>query len=155
MKREENLPGPREDFLSVLHELSRAYQAYMSRGGGHVRSLGLTYPQFDVLATLGFDDGVTLGCIAEKTLITKSSLTGIVDRLEKKGLVERRTSERDRRCVLAHLTPQGRALFDEVYPKHVAFMESCFEGITEADQAVIKGALSRLRTTLEACEPAP
>jgi len=53
----------------------------------HIRSLGLTPPQFDIVATLGNTPGMSPKELGEKTLITKGTLTGVVDRLEDKGLV--------------------------------------------------------------------
>jgi MarR family 2-MHQ and catechol resistance regulon transcriptional repressor len=53
----------------------------------------LTPSQFDIIATLGNTPGMTLQGIGEKTLITKGTLTGVVDRLQEKGLVDRVTMQ--------------------------------------------------------------
>ncbi|MGH7773810.1 MAG: MarR family winged helix-turn-helix transcriptional regulator, partial [Candidatus Binatia bacterium] len=61
--------------------------------------LDLTPPQFYVLATIGYAGGLPFGEIGEKMMVTVSNLTGIVDRLEEKGLVARERDAQDRRVV--------------------------------------------------------
>ena len=109
----------REPALAVIREIVRAYQAFSEFSSRDIKRLGLTGPEFDVLATLGNQPGMTFKEIGENTLITKTTLTGVVDRLEKKGLVERRACPEDRRCIRAVLTEKGDAVFREVVPEHV------------------------------------
>lgn len=73
-----------EAFIPTMRELVRAYQAFADYSAKHIRDLGLTPSQFDVIATLGNTKGMSMTDIAEKTLVTKGTLTGIIDRLEKK-----------------------------------------------------------------------
>jgi DNA-binding MarR family transcriptional regulator len=73
----------------MLRELARCYQAFEAHSGAHVRSLGLTPAQFDIVATLGNTPGMSFKELGEKTLITKGTLTGVVDRLEAQRLVRR------------------------------------------------------------------
>lgn len=108
-----------EPALAVIREIVRAYQAFGEFSLHDIKRFGLTGPEFDVLATLGNQPGMTFKEIGENTLITKTTLTGVVDRLEQKGLVERRSCSEDRRCVRAVLTEKGDNLFREVFPDHV------------------------------------
>ncbi|WP_308389808.1 MarR family transcriptional regulator [Acidithiobacillus sp. AMEEHan] len=130
-------------FLAVLRELAQAYQAFSAYSAAHVRQLGLTPAQFDVIATLGNTQGMPLSQLAQQTLITKGTLTGIIDRLEKKGLVRREGSVIDRRSFLAVLTPAGEALFSQVFPSHIAYLKQAF---AEEDE----GELEQVRRTLRA-----
>ena len=75
----------------MLYELVRAYQAFESYSAAHIRNLGLTAPQFDIIATLGNTSGMSFKDLGEKTLITKGTLTGVIDRLEDKALVDRKS----------------------------------------------------------------
>lgn len=72
------------DVLPVIRELVRAFQAFEQYSARHVRELGLTPPQFDVIATLGNTPGMSCKELSEKTLITKGTLTGVIDRLDRK-----------------------------------------------------------------------
>ena len=64
----------------------QCYQAFEAYSAAHVRELGLTPPQFDIIATLGNTDGMTATELGEKTLITKGTLTGVVDRLSARAV---------------------------------------------------------------------
>jgi MarR family 2-MHQ and catechol resistance regulon transcriptional repressor len=104
---------PREPFLPMLRELARCYQAFEAYSGAHVRGLGLTPAQFDIVATLGNTPGMSFKELGEKTLITKGTLTGVVDRLEAQRLVRRSASAEDGRSMIVSLTPAGARLFDK------------------------------------------
>ncbi|MBX9848175.1 MAG: MarR family transcriptional regulator, partial [Rhodocyclaceae bacterium] len=91
--------------LPVIRELVRCYQAFEAVGGAHIRTMGLTPPQFDIIATLGNTPGMRFKELGEKTLVTKGTLTGIVDRLTEKGFVRRVASPTDGRSQIVQLTP--------------------------------------------------
>jgi MarR family transcriptional regulator, 2-MHQ and catechol-resistance regulon repressor len=134
-----------EPVLGMVRDLVRTYQAFYSCDENHIRSLGLTVPQFDVLCTLGNTPGMMMSQIADKTLVTKGTLTGIVDRLEQKGLVQREVPPENRRCFIIVLTPAGKALFESVFPSHIAFLKERFATLTQDEIQEIQAALKKLR----------
>jgi MarR family 2-MHQ and catechol resistance regulon transcriptional repressor len=79
----------------------------------------LTLAQIDVLVALAGAEGENLSCseIADRTLITKGGITGILDRLEARGLVKRMPSRDDRRSVMVRLSAKGVELFRKLYPE--------------------------------------
>ncbi len=119
-----------------------------------VREYGLTHAQFDIVATLGNTAGMSYKELGEKTLITKGTLTGVIDRLEQKGLVARVRSCTDKRSYFVRLTPCGEALFAEVFPKVVAQGKLLFAGYTEADFAAIETPLAQLKQTISSASGA-
>jgi MarR family 2-MHQ and catechol resistance regulon transcriptional repressor len=131
------------EFLPTVQALVQCYQAFEAHSAAHIRSLGLTPPQFDIVATLGNTSGMTATELGEKTLITKGTLTGVVDRLVDRGWVERAAHGSDRRCQIIRLTPSGEALFSGVFPAHLEHMAACFSGSGAADhkrwQAALRG----------------
>lgn len=135
----------REPFLKLLRELVQTYQAFIAYDEDHMRTLGLTQPQYDVIATLGNTSGMTMNVLAEKTLVTKGTLTGIVDRLEKKGLVRREVPPADRRCFMIVLTEAGEQLFESVFPDHTAYLKDRFDRLTPEEIQEISTHLKRLR----------
>ena len=137
-------------FLPVLRELAATYQAFEAYSAAHIRSLDLTPPQFDIIATLGNTTGMPLKELGEKTLITKGTLTGVVDRLSDKKLVQRIASPSDGRSQIVQLTPQGEALFTRVFPAHVAYMAQAFSELSSQDLVSMETNLSRLRTAFMA-----
>ena len=135
----------KEPFLAVLRELAQAYHAFSAYSATHVRQLGLTPTQFDVIATLGNTQGIPLSELAQKTLITKGTLTGIIDRLEEKNLVRREVPVGDRRSFLAVLTPAGEALFARVFPAHIAYLRQTFADVNADDLEQVRRILRELR----------
>lgn len=132
-------------FLPLLREFVRAYQAFSDYDEDHIRQLGLTAPQFDVIATLGNTPGMTMGQLADRTLVTKGTLTGIIDRLEKKGLVRREVPPENRRCFVIVLTSDGEQVFAEAFPAHIAYLKQRFDHMNEADLEQARLMLQKLR----------
>ncbi len=138
------------DFLPLLRELVRTYQAFDSFSARHIRSLGLTTSQFDVIATLGNTPGMSCRDIGEKTLMVKGTLTGVLERLEKKRLIVRRENPQDKRSVLVELTPAGQRLFERVFPAHLAWLAPAFGHLQAGEVAALQRQLAALRQALEA-----
>ncbi len=134
-----------ESFIPVMRELARAYQAFSTCSELHVQQFNLTPAQFDVIVTLGNTQGMSMGDIGEKTLITKGTLTGVIDRLVKKNLVSRKTPADNRRSVIVQLTPQGEHLFEQVFPAHIAYLKERFEKLEPSELELLRVLLHRLR----------
>jgi len=137
-----------DPYLKVLRPLVEASRAMFEVGDRHIRSMGLTPPQFDVIAELGGTEGMTAVELASSTLHAKASLTGIIDRLESKGLVERCPIPRDRRAMNIRLTKKGKALHRKSFPAHANFMRPYFErALTQRDINILQDMLIRLRNS--------
>jgi MarR family transcriptional regulator, 2-MHQ and catechol-resistance regulon repressor len=134
-----------ESFLLVVRELARAYQAFSAYSEAHVRQFDLTPAQFDVIATLGNTNGLCMGELGEKTLITKGTLTGVIDRLIQKQLVCRETLPENRRSVIVQLTPEGQEVFDRVFPAHIAHLKDRFDKLDASELELLTVLLGRLR----------
>jgi DNA-binding MarR family transcriptional regulator len=124
----------------------RAYQAFSSYSEAFVRQYDLTPAQFDVIATLGNTQGLSMGDIGEKTLIAKGTLTGVVDRLERKGFVTRETPPENRRSVIVQLTTEGQALFERVFPAHIGDIKQRLEPLDASEMELLRVLLNRLQT---------
>ncbi len=137
------------DFLPTLRELVRTYQAFDAFSGQHIRKLGLTMSQFDVIATLGNTTGMSCRDIGEKTLMVKGTLTGVLDRLEKKQLITRAENPQDKRSVLVQLTATGQRVFESAFPAHLAYLERAFKRLGKQRLATLQQELAALRQALE------
>ncbi len=135
---------PQADFLPTVQALVQCYQAFEAYSAAHVRKSGLTPPQFDIIATLGNTAGMTATELGEKTLITKGTLTGVVDRLSARGWVERVAHESDGRCQIIRLTRSGEGLFAKAFPAHMAHMGACFAGVTAVEHTRWQATLRSL-----------
>ena len=139
-----------DPYLSLLRPLVEAYLAFYRVGNRHIQSLGLTPGQFDVIAELEGTDGLTCAHLSEATLTTKGTLTGVLDRLEQRGVIQRGTVSGDRRATNVQLTPKGIDLFHEVFPVHAEFMRPFFAQALDASEVqVAKRLLCRVRDSFE------
>jgi MarR family transcriptional regulator, 2-MHQ and catechol-resistance regulon repressor len=136
-------------YLPTLRALVRCNQAFERFSSAHVRKLGLTAAQFDVIATLGNTQGMSCKDLGEKTLITKGTLTGVLDRLEATGTLKRRADKLDARRVHVSLTAKGNTLFDRVFPAHITYCESAFGQLSAAELTRLYDGLQRLRSAFE------
>jgi MarR family transcriptional regulator, 2-MHQ and catechol-resistance regulon repressor len=127
-------------FLLVNHS-NRPYQAY-----------DLTLAQMDVLSALARAGNTSLSCseIAESTTITKGGITGILDRLEARGLVKRIPSRDDRRSVLVRPSAKGVELFRKIYPEGARCKRSLFERAFKPEQ--VKELTSLLELLIRSLE---
>ena len=135
----------KEAFIPTMRELARAYQAFTDYSAKHIRELDLTPSQFDVIATLGNTDGMNMTDLAEKTLVTKGTLTGIIDRLEKKGIVVRVVPPENRRSFTIVLTSEGEKTFNNIFPAHIAYLKERFDRLSAEELEHTRQALETLR----------
>ncbi|HKP81215.1 MAG TPA: MarR family transcriptional regulator [Pyrinomonadaceae bacterium] len=104
----------------VLWKAARAVQAYAEHS---IAELEMCGSDFAVLEALLHKGPLPINEIGKKVLLTSGSITVAVDRLESKGLVERRASGTDRRAKIVHLTKEGKKLIARVYADHAEHME--------------------------------
>ncbi|HXV67906.1 MAG TPA: MarR family transcriptional regulator [Nitrospira sp.] len=144
-------PSLQDDpYLKVVRPLVEAYLAFWRAGSRHIKSLRLTPSQFDVIVTLGDTDGVTCSELSAKTLVTKGTLTGVLDRLESKGLIKRDAIRSDRRYTRISLTKKGDALFRKTFAAHIAFLRPLVErALTANEVEQARTLLVRLRDSFE------
>jgi DNA-binding MarR family transcriptional regulator len=135
----------REAFIPLMRELVRTYQAFSSYDAAGYSDVDLTVPQADVIFTLGNTEGLTCKDIGEKTLITKGTLTGILDRLEAKRLIRRVPLAEDRRSTRIQLTAAGERVFEREFPRQIAYLKERFRRLTRSERREIQAALRKLR----------
>ena len=146
-----DIPDFHEDtYLKVLRPLVEAYLAFARVDNRHIRAMHLTPTQFDVMATLRDTDGMTCSELSAATLVTKGTLTGVLDRLEAKGLIQRDEVETDRRRTKIRLTETGQHLFEKLFPAHAALLRPFFERALSAQEVeVARTLLLRLRDSFQ------
>ena len=136
-------------YMPTLRQLIRCTQAFERFSGAHVKSMGLTESQFDVIATLGNTEGMTCKELGERTLITKGTLTGVLDRIEVRGLIVRRSDLSDARRTRIALTREGNVLFAEVFPAHLKHLQRAFGRLSESELNHLRDGLTSLRLAFE------
>lgn len=134
------------NFISTIKELARTYQAFEGYSSPHVRSLGLTPVQFDVIVTLANQPPMTFKELGEKTLISKSSLTGVVERMVQKGFIEALLNTEDARSQNLRLTTKGQKVFHRVFPEHMQHLEIAFNRLSKSQLNEIEASLKTLKS---------
>jgi MarR family 2-MHQ and catechol resistance regulon transcriptional repressor len=122
--------------------LSQCYQLTQKRAREALKGTGLTQPQFLVLTQISEEEGIPLTKIGENMLVTGGNITGIVDRLEREGLVKRKRDGEDRRIIRAFFTPKGKKTYQQAVPTYDRFMRQVFGELGA-------GEVGRLHKTLE------
>jgi MarR family 2-MHQ and catechol resistance regulon transcriptional repressor len=116
--------------------------------------LGLS--DFGVLEVLLHKGPLPVNALGAKIRLTSGSISVAIDRLEKKGLVERKDDPEDRRARIIHLTPAGSKLIECAFAEHAAAMERATSGLSTAERRVALGLLKKLgRKAEELREPQP
>ena len=104
---------------------------------------GLTGAQFHTLVRIP-DEGIPLTRLAARSWADPGNASGVVDRLERDGLVERRAAPHDRRVVLVHATPAGRSVVSRLWPEYVSGIHRIMEPLNAEEQAHLNELLERL-----------
>lgn len=115
------------------------------------RGLGpeLTLARFDLLMQLLREDGQTSASLSRQMLVTAGNLTGLVDRAERDGLVERRPDAQDRRQSRVHLTPKGQRLARRAMKRHHDLADELVAPLDRKDREALRRLLGQLREALE------
>lgn len=109
----------------------------------------LTVEQMHLLKNLTMDSGVTQKTLGAITNKTPANLTRLLDRLEGKTLIERRSDPGDRRAYLVFLTEKGMNLIKDIHDSFQEFSSSLHSGITDDMQQIVRTCLERMRVNIE------
>lgn len=115
--------------LKLFVVLTRALESIEKQIIKDIKSHGLNLTEFSVLELLYNKGEQPIQKIGQKILLASSSITYVVDKLEKKSYLERRACPDDRRITYAAITLEGKALMDEIFPKHVLAMDEIMGGL--------------------------
>ncbi|ERP90760.1 MarR family transcriptional regulator (plasmid) [Roseibium aggregatum] len=139
-----------EKFVSsyLLYLLAASSEAASHQFHLRVRELGLRVPEWRVLACLYDQDGLMITQLAKYSLLEQSRMTRIVDQMEKRGLVVRKSDKGDGRRVRVHLTDAGQKLSSEVVEEAREHERTLLSALNQSDADRIKPSLERLLASL-------
>jgi MarR family 2-MHQ and catechol resistance regulon transcriptional repressor len=132
--RAEDASADQASALKLLVVLSRAHNAVQAHLHANVGEHGLTLAEFAILEVLYHKGPLLLGEVQRRILVSSGGVTYLVDRLEQKGLVERRDCPQDRRARYAALTADGEELIGRIFPEHAQCIERVMGGLTPEEQ---------------------
>lgn len=108
-----------------------------------------TLPQFDLLAQLHRErDGLRLGELSRRTMVTNGNITGLADRLEADGLIARENLDGDRRVTVAKLTKQGRDAFAVMAKAHEGWLREMLGDVDEETLSLVLAQLGTVKRSI-------
>jgi MarR family transcriptional regulator for hemolysin len=129
----------------LLHDVARLMRKRFEQ---NARDLGLTRAQGQVLVHLADNEGIHQGALAEKLGVEPITLTRILDRLEKAGLIERLLYRQDRRVRLLRLTPAAHPLIDAIFAVGAMTRDEAMAGVADEDRDRLFDILARMKVNL-------
>ena len=129
----------------VVHDVARMLRWEFDK---RAQTIGLTRSQWSVLAHLRREDGAQQQRLAELLELTPITMTGLLDRLERDGWVERRPDPDDRRAKRIFLTEKVAPVMKKIQALGKELRQSAVEGLSEAEQQKLISLLLRVRTNL-------
>jgi MarR family 2-MHQ and catechol resistance regulon transcriptional repressor len=135
---------PTATALKLWVVLARASAAVGEVAKEDVERHGLTLAEFAILEALHHKGPLLLGEVQKRVLVSSGGITFLVDRLAKRGLVERLACPSDRRARYAVLTKRGTRLMREIFPEHAAAIREAMSGLGRNEQRELTELLKLL-----------
>lgn len=129
--------------LKALVVLMKASKSIEERVKRDIKRYGVSVTEFTILEALYHKGPLTVQQICDAVLINSGSMTYVIDKLQKRGMLKRFPSHQDRRVIQVQITDEGNKIMDEIFPQHQAVIEEIFADIELDDQ---KKLIAMLKT---------
>ncbi len=131
---------------TLMGKIHRAMKRFME---GQMKNFNITPPQFEVLLTLWEMDRRTLNELGKLLARDGPTITGIIDRLENKGLVQRKRDAADRRCIRVELTPKAHGLREEMTRRLQKSFSDIAGNFSEIEMRQLEHILQKMLINIE------
>lgn len=139
----------RDEVVELEWVLRRISATIKQKGREILNDFPITPPQFVALQWLKEHGDMTIGELSSKMYIANSTMTDLVDRMEKSELVQRVRSTNDRRVVQVHLLDKGRDIIDQVIRARQQYLQDVLSKFDTEEIKTIKAHLARLYNVME------
>ncbi|WP_124058096.1 MarR family winged helix-turn-helix transcriptional regulator [Vaginisenegalia massiliensis] len=136
-----------EDSLKAFIGIMRLSDQFERILKGEIAKFGLNTTEFAVLEILYHKGDLPIQQVAEKILIASSSTTYVVDKLQAKGLLERKQCQKDKRVTYAAISSKGCQLMDEIFPIHETQISALFANLEDQEVSQLRQMLKRVAQT--------
>lgn len=109
-----------------------------------MQSYGLNPTEFTVMELLYNKGEQPIQIIGNKVLLASSSITYVIDQLEKKNFVERRVNEKDRRVTLVSLTEEGHEMMENIFPQHTEVINELYSDLSDEDLSRLAESMKKI-----------
>ena len=139
-----------EQIVAELEKDLRYISAIVKQKGRELLSdYSITPPQFIGLQWLFEEGDMTIGELSNKMFLACSTTTDLIDRMEKKELVERVKDPKDRRVVRIHLLNKGEIIINEVIQKRQEYLDDVLDNFSEEEVLKLKNSLAKLHQEMK------
>ncbi len=155
LDHESRVTGDDHGALKLWLRLLTCSNLVETRVRGRLRStFDCTLPRFDLVAQLDrHPEGLKMGELSRRLMVTGGNITGITDQLEADGWVERAGVDNDRRAWRVRLTPRGKKAFRQMATVHEAWIAELFDRWSEREQEQLFRLLGKLKDSIHLSEP--
>ncbi len=138
--------------VELWQNISAIYRTAVKRLNKRLSEDRISFSQFSVLRAIGKYGPMPMSKLSEYMLVAPANITGLVDRMERKGYVERRRDKQDRRLFKIVLTEKGRRTYDVISEQFWIYVRHVFSSLSDSERVVLLGLLGRIRKSVEQIE---
>lgn len=138
-----------ENVVNIEKYLRRVDYIIRLKGREILMDFNITIPQFSALQILVYNGELTIGELSQKMALACSTITDLVDRMEKNELVARKKDEKDKRVVRIEVLPKGHEIMKKVLEKRVKFLDSKIVDLTEEEKISLSKGLESLYNAMK------
>ena len=133
-----------ENVIEIEKYLRKVDYIIRKKGREIINDFGITVPQFTALQFLISGGNLTIGELSQEMALACSTITDLIDRMEKTELVVRKKDEKDKRVVRVEVQPVGYELVQKVLEKRRLYLAEKLNEFEEEDKKFLKEALTSL-----------
>jgi len=143
------LPGPSDSDFELWQNIRDIYRAALKRLNAKLSKEKITFSQYSVLLALSRNGPMQMNKLGEHMLVAPANVTGLVDRMERKGYVRRRRGERDRRLYVIEETEKGSRIFKSISSRFRQYTGNLGSTLTREERDSTLAALRKVRMEVE------
>lgn len=137
-----------EDVANIEKHLRKVDYIIRRKGREILSDFEITVPQFSALQILIHNEILTIGELSEKMDLACSTITDLVNRMEKTGLVVRKRNEKDKRVVIVEALPKGHDILERVLEKRIEFLSSMLIDFDKEEKQSLSIGLKKLHKAM-------
>ncbi|MFZ5646570.1 MAG: MarR family winged helix-turn-helix transcriptional regulator [Bacillota bacterium] len=146
-------PGEANRYLSIrtVIALASACDALEDVMAMHFARFGLSRAKFEALIQLRMagDGGLTQSDLGKKMMVSRANITGLIERMEREGLVTRKSDPSDKRAFRVLLTDRSAVLMEAFLPVHGDYVHRTMSGLSAEEKETLISLLEKLKKGLE------
>ncbi|EOD01661.1 MarR family winged helix-turn-helix transcriptional regulator [Caldisalinibacter kiritimatiensis] len=138
-----------ENVIEIEKYLRKVDSIIRRKGREILKDFEITVPQFSALQWLINEEGLTVGKLSKKMSLACSTITDLIDRMEKNGLVARKRDDKDKRIVRIKVMPKGYELVEKVLERRRAYLAEKLKELEKKDMILLSENLKSLYEAME------